>query len=583
MPRILVSVLGDYLLRLIQREGIANRETLDSIRESLTTESDGMVSNLQVVQRLTGEGFTTEAALTAILAQEFGMEVVELDTLTVSSKAVEQVSREQVTKYGVFPVELRGATLELAVGDPLDLDGVDTLSHLIGLSIHPVLATPAVIERAITRVYGPDEPSGGGDEAAPSPGTAVSDEGGEVPADGEVQKLVESSDAPIQRYVDRLMREALEHRASDIHVEPLERRCRVRYRVDGVLWEVENPPRRLQAAIISRLKLMANMSIAEKRLPQDGRIRIAVAGRDIDIRASSMPTVYGESIVMRLLDKEGLKLGLAQLGLMADEEENFNQLVAMRDGILLITGPTGSGKTTTLYACLSHLNQPDRKIITVEDPVEYQVAGINQVQVKREVDMTFSAALRAILRQAPNVIMIGEIRDRETARIAMNASLTGHLVLSTLHTNDAPSAVSRLTDIGVESFLVAASLRGAMAQRLVRRICRHCAAPYTPSRGELDLVGTAGEPGESISLLRGHGCAHCKGSGYFGRTGLFEIFRVTEEIEQMIYEGAALGDLRRRAAELGMRTMREDGLRKVLQGWTTIDEVLGVTVDREED
>ena len=328
---------------------------------------------------------------------------------------------------------------------------------------------------------------------------------------------------------------------------------------------------------------MANMSIAEKRLPQDGRIRIAVAERDIDIRASSIPTVYGESIVMRLLDKEGLKLGLAHLGFMADDEENFNQLVAMRDGILLITGPTGSGKTTTLYSCLNHLNEPDRKIITVEDPVEYQVAGINQVQVKREVGMTFSAALRAILRQAPNVIMIGEIRDAETAQIAMNASLTGHLVLSTLHTNDAPSAVSRLIDIGVEPFLVAASLRGAMAQRLVRRVCPHCVESYTPSQVELDLIGDAGDAGESISLRRGRGCAHCKGIGYFGRTGLFEIFRVTEEIEQMIYEGAALGDLRHRAVELGMRSMREDGLRKVAQGWTTIDEVLSVTIDREED
>jgi general secretion pathway protein E/type IV pilus assembly protein PilB len=344
------------------------------------------------------------------------------------------------------------------------------------------------------------------------------------------------------------------------------------------LQEVENPPKRLQPSILSRLKLMANISIAEKRVPQDGRIQMKTSAKEIDLRVSSLPTVYGESIVMRILDKEGLNLGLPQLGFFSDDQERFERLVAMPDGIFLVTGPTGSGKSTTLYSALNYVNHPDRKIITVEDPVEYQMTGINQVQVRKDVGMTFAAALRSMLRQAPNIIMVGEIRDLETAEIAVNASLTGHMVFSTLHTNDAPSAVTRLVDIGVKPFLVSASLRGVLAQRLVRRICQGCKKPTILEPKEVAAMGMNPAQLSDATFFKGEGCPKCHGTGYKGRFGIFEIFNVSEEIQQMIYEGRTLVELRTKAREAGMRTMREDGFRKVSAGMTTLDEVLHVTV-----
>ena len=391
--------------------------------------------------------------------------------------------------------------------------------------------------------------------------------------------LPEGATPPVIRLVQDLIADAIRRRASDIHLEPLERRFRVRYRIDGVLLEVDAPPKRLQLAIISRLKIMANISIAEKRVPQDGRIQIETAGRTLDLRVSSLPTAHGESIVMRILDKEGLKLGMPELGFLPDDQKEFERLIASPDGIMLVTGPTGSGKTTTLYACLHHLNQPDRKIITVEDPVEYQIAGINQVPVNADIGMTFAAALRAMLRQAPNIVMVGEIRDRETAEIAINASLTGHMVFSTLHTNDAPSAVTRLIDIGAKPFLVAASLRSAMAQRLVRRICPACKKAYTPVRCA-SCTRSAWTPAQlaGATFAHGAGCAACHGTGYRGRMGIFEIFLVHDGIRGMIYGNVTAARLRQQARADGMRTMREDGLRKVLAGLTTIEEVVSVTV-----
>ncbi len=372
--------------------------------------------------------------------------------------------------------------------------------------------------------------------------------------------------------------EGIKRRASDIHMEPLEKRFRVRYRIDGVLQEVENPPKRLQPAIISRLKLMANISIAEKRVPQDGRIQMKVDGKEIDLRVSSLPTVYGESIVMRILDKEGLNLGLPQLGFFSDDQQTFERIIGMPDGIFLVTGPTGSGKSTTLYAALNYVNHPDRKLITVEDPVEYQMTGINQVGVRKDVGMTFSAALRSMLRQAPNIIMVGEIRDLETAEIAVNASLTGHMVFSTLHTNDAPSAVSRLVDIGVKPFLVSASLRGALAQRLVRRTCLNCREPYEPTDFELKSLGMERSQLTDATFFKGAGCPKCNHTGFKGRMGIFEMFLVTEEMQQLIYENRTLVELRAKAIESGMRSMREDGIRKIASGATTFAEVQHVTV-----
>jgi general secretion pathway protein E/type IV pilus assembly protein PilB len=375
-----------------------------------------------------------------------------------------------------------------------------------------------------------------------------------------------------------LIVEAFKARASDIHLEPLPKSFRVRYRIDGVLQEIKGPPKRLQPAIISRLKIQSNMSIAERRIPQDGRIQAKVGGKLIDLRVSCLPTNHGESIVMRILDKEGLKLGLPELGFFTDDQQTFERLIGLPDGILLVTGPTGSGKTTTLYSCLNFINRPDRKIITVEDPVEYILAGINQVQVNELVGLTFSAALRSILRQAPNVIMLGEIRDVETATIAINASLTGHLVFSTLHTNDAPSAVTRLIDIGVKPFLVASSTRALMAQRLVRKVCRRCTAPYTPSDSELKALGMDPSSLASGKTARGTGCTECSETGYRGRFGIFEIFLIDDEARKLIYECVPSSVLRTRAREAGMRTLREDGVRKVLAGLTTPDEVIRATV-----
>jgi general secretion pathway protein E/type IV pilus assembly protein PilB len=353
----------------------------------------------------------------------------------------------------------------------------------------------------------------------------------------------------------------------------------LRYRIDGMLHEMKAPPKRLQAAIVSRLKIQSNMSISEHRIPQDGRIQTNVGNKLIDLRVSCLPTNHGESIVMRILDKEGLRLGLPELGFFTDDQQTFEKLIALPDGILLVTGPTGSGKTTTLYSCLHFINRPDRKIITVEDPVEYQLAGINQVQVNEVVGLSFSMALRSILRQAPNVIMLGEIRDLETATIAINASLTGHLVFSTLHTNDAPSAVTRLIDIGVKPFLVASSTRALMAQRLVRKVCRRCAAAYTPTDAELKSLGIdQGKVTEGSNFMKGKGCNECSGTGYRGRFGIFEIFVIDDEARKLIYDRVSSTVLRSRAREMGMRTLREDGIRKVLAGLTTPDEVVRATV-----
>ncbi len=506
--------------------------------------------------------------ITKLLSEEFNIPIVSLQDIRVDDEVLKLLPKETLRKYKVFPISMDGGQLELAISDPMDMDSVDDISHIINMSVDLRLANPDEIDRAIDEHFGINTGN--------VFGTA---EGGDATDAISAAAGVADEEAPIIKYVETLITEAVKRRASDIHLEPLEKRFRVRYRIDGVLIEVENPPKRLQPSIISRLKLMANISIAEKRVPQDGRIQISFDKKEIDLRVSSLPTVYGESIVMRILDKEGLRLGLPELGFFSDDQAVFERIVGMADGIFLVTGPTGSGKSTTLYSALNYLNHPDRKIITVEDPVEYQMTGINQVQVRREVGMTFAAALRSMLRQAPNIIMIGEIRDLETAEIAINASLTGHMVFSTLHTNDAPSAVTRLVDIGVKPFLVSASLRAALAQRLVRKICPNCKAAYNPDPRTLQAIGINEIEASKTTFYHGEGCPKCNGIGFKGRMGIFEIFIVNEELQQMIYEGRTLVELRTKARELGMRSMREDGIRKVGGGLTTADEVLKVTMN----
>ncbi|MCA1657732.1 MAG: Flp pilus assembly complex ATPase component TadA, partial [Verrucomicrobiaceae bacterium] len=389
----------------------------------------------------------------------------------------------------------------------------------------------------------------------------------------------DEADAPIIRLVSMLLIEAQRSGASDIHLEPLEKKFRVRFRIDGVLQEMQAPPKRLQSAIVSRLKIMTgSMSIAEKRLPQDGRIQVKIARKPIDLRVSTIPANHGESVVMRLLDKSSLMLGLPELGFMSDDQETFERLLRLPDGILLVTGPTGSGKTSTLYACLHYMNKPDRKIITVEEPIEYQMTGINQVQVNADIGMTFPAALRSILRQAPNIIMIGEIRDLETASIATNASLTGHLVFSTLHTNDAPSAVARLVDLGMQPFLVASSVRAVMAQRLVRRLCQHCRRPGELSETEMRALRIEPSQLGDAQVMVPVGCDQCRHTGYRSRMGIFEIFVIDDDVRHMINSKKSTLLLRQRARELGMRTLREDGVRKVLAGLTSAEEVISITM-----
>ena len=567
-----MTTADDFVIQFIQDKGLVTSAQVAEARAELGQVPEGQHPDTAALAKLVEGGKVTWAAITQALGLEFDMEVVDVAQVTPVEDLLKLVSREQAERQNLLPLQMDGVELLVAIADPLDTETLDSLSRVLKLPINPKLATPDSLKAAIARCYGGGQMN-----------VSYSDVFGKAEGDGLSVELpqggdVKEDDAPIIRYVNSLIVDAIRRKASDIHLEPLEKRFRVRFRIDGVLQEMKGPPKRLQASIISRLKLMAEVSLAEKRIPQDGRIQARTGGRDIDLRVSVLPTVYGESIVMRILDKEGLKLGLPELGFFADDQAKFQGLISGSDGVFLVTGPTGSGKSTTLYSALNYINKPDRKIITVEDPVEYQMAGINQVQVKRDVGMTFAAALRAMLRQAPNIVMIGEIRDLETAEIAINAALTGHMVFSTLHTNDSVSAVTRLVDIGVKPFLVSAALRGALAQRLVRRVCQSCAKPYKPTAKELYSIGMTEQDIAGATPMKGAGCAKCGERGYKGRRGVFELFVITEEIQEMIYSGATLVDLRRKAREAGMRTMREDGQRKVASGMTTIEEVMGATV-----
>ncbi|MFP4492943.1 MAG: GspE/PulE family protein [Puniceicoccaceae bacterium] len=573
----------DYVLQLLaEREIITDEDIEAALAEARESESEEDTDgSSRALDLLIERGYVTEAQIAETLADSFNMEVVDLDDVRVDESVFKKLPGSLARRYHVFPLEIDESEVKLAISDPLDVDVTDNIAQYLRKTVNPFIATRKGIERAIAGNYGEEDTS----EMASFISSLDSDEEDakrEKAAEGLAIEGLESGaggdDGPIIRYVQMLISEALKRRSSDIHLEPLEKHFRVRYRIDGVLHEVEGPPKRLQPSILSRIKLMANVSIAEKRVPQDGRISAKAGGKDIDLRVSSLPTAFGESIVMRILDKEGLKLGLPELGFFSDDQATFERIIALPDGVFLVTGPTGSGKSTTLYSALNYINQPDRKIITVEDPVEYEMLGINQVQVRREVGMDFTSALRAMLRQAPNIIMVGEIRDRETAEIAINASLTGHMVFSTLHTNDAPSAVTRLVDIGVKPFLVSASLRAAMAQRLVRRICSKCKTEYIPEKKELDAVGIRAEDVAEGNFMKGQGCPACGGTGYRGRFGTFELFSINDEISQMIYEERTLVELRRKARDLGMRTMREDGVRKIMAGMTTCEEVLKATV-----
>ena len=561
----------DYLLDLLCDLGFTDAGTVAKSREEASAAGVGVV-DLLVANKVIRPGDVTQAK-----AAQFGAEVVHLTNMKIEDDVIAIVPRDIAKKYRVIPVFKSDGKVAVAIADPSDLNTIDSLTHLLNAEIELRVASEPDIEAALAKYYG-------GEKKAMDAGIfkdviqELTESNVEVVDDGATEV---EADAPLIRLVNQIIVDAFKLRASDIHLEPLEKRFRLRYRIDGMMQEMKSPPKRLQAPVIARLKIQAGMVISEHRVPQDGRIQTKIGNKLIDLRVSCLPTNHGESIVMRILDKEGLRLGLPELGFLTDDQATFERIIALPDGLLLVTGPTGSGKTTTLYSCLNFINRPDRKIITVEDPVEYVLSGINQVQVNDIVGFSFAMALRAILRQAPNVVMIGEIRDIETGSIAINASLTGHLVFSTLHTNDAPGAVTRLVDIGVKPFLVASSTRCLMAQRLVRKICKKCMAPYQPTEQEMRALGLTMDDVKNGNVQKGRGCPNCNNTGNRGRFGVFEVFVIEDEARKLIYDRVPTTVLRQRAREMGMRTLREDGIRKVLAGLTTPEEVIRATVGDE--
>ncbi len=534
----------------------------------LQQESGGKLGALLVTLGLCAQRDVTEA-----LAAQLGLPVLDAASYPELPILEERVSARFLRDARALPVREDDNELALAMADPTDAYTIGAFEMVTGRAVKPLVAIPSELDAALERLYGAGRASGSPEL------TDIEQRVDEIAFDADVQQLKDlASEAPVIRLVSLLITNALEARASDIHIEPFENRLIVRYRIDGVLHEIESPPKRLSAAVISRVKILANLDIAERRLPQDGRIRLRIQGKEIDLRVSTVPTMHGESVVMRILDKGGVALDFHKLGFMEDTLDVFLKALLQPNGILLVTGPTGSGKTTTLYTALDRLNTADVKILTVEDPVEYQMPGINQIQVKPQIDLTFANALRSIVRQDPDVIMIGEIRDLETAQIAVQSALTGHLVLSTVHTNDAPSTVNRLLDMGVEDYLLTSTIVGIQAQRLVRTLCPACKEPY---RALPDVVAQMGlarfAKGEDVTLWHARGCAQCANTGYTGRISIIEVMPMTDALRTLMMRHANATEIKAQAMKDGMLTMYEDGLRKAVAGTTTIEEVLRAT------
>ncbi len=538
--------------------------------------------NLRLGEILCQFGAVNKLDVLRCVGEQFDVPVINLSKIKPKDEALEAVPLKTAKMHQIIPLKERGGTLIVAMPD-VDLCTIDNLQFILNREVKPVLAVEEQIDEAIDRYYESDEESTVDNmldeftESDLSFADMAEQEENEADSDD-----VEEDSAAIIRLVNLIIAEAVRERASDIHIEPLSDRLRVRYRVDGVCQEVESPPKHLQNTITARLKLMADMDLAEKRRPQDGRILVKAAGRQIDLRVSNIPCTDGESIVMRILDKESVKVNLEELGFHEKDQDRFEDIIRHPNGMLLVTGPTGSGKTTTLYAALNALNRPDTKILTAEDPVEYHISGINQTEVADDIGRTFPIILRAMLRQAPEVILVGEIRDEATAEIAIRAALTGHLVFSTLHTNDAPTAIPRLIDLGVKPFLVSSSVVAAMAQRLVRTNCQNCAEPHEYNDKYLEAVGWTREEVEDITFYKGTGCNDCAGTGYKGRIGIFELMEMTQDVRDMAYERASSGKIKAKAREQGMTTLLEDGLRKVKAGRTTLEEVLRVAGGAED-
>lgn len=568
----------EYIIDLLIMRGLLTEEQVEEAREhQMDTGDEG-----DLVDHLKSLNYITEEDVMMILSAEYGMDTFDFTGFKVAPEVIKLVPDEIAQRFKAMPVMKSGNTLIVALANPTDLEALDSLRFILKCDVDGVIAPKTQVLDAIDQNYGTLSETVDSFLKDVTEGTIEIGEATAATIDEADTVEEDDDDAPIIRLVSLIIMEAFRTRASDIHLEPLEKRFRVRYRIDGVLHEVENPPKYLQNNIVARLKIMSKMDMTEHRIPQDGRIRITTMGRELDLRVNCLPTTHGESIVMRILDKSSIQLGIPELGFFADDQETIDHIINLPDGVFLVTGPTGSGKTTSLYAFLNTLNQPTRKIITAEDPVEYELSGINQVQMMEDIGLNFSRALRAMLRQAPNIIMVGEIRDRETAEIAINAALTGHLVFSTLHTNDAPSAVTRLIDMGVKPFLVASAVRAIMAQRLLRRICKNCAVPVEPEYQELRFLQLPDDYFKDSNLQKGPGCSECS-KGYRGRIGIYEIFVLEESIRKLIYDVVPANIIRDRARSLGMRTLREDGLRKAMSGISTLEEVIRLTSTDSND
>jgi type IV pilus assembly protein PilB len=515
------------------------------------------------------QGVLTESQLVSALATQIGLRFVDLGEYAVDGSAIGSVPGPVCRRHSAMPIGFEGGKLLVAMADPANVFAIDDIRSLTGLEVRPVVATRADVIAAIDRYYR--------SESELDDLTSVIDSGEEEDDLSKVKEIVE--DAPIVKYVNLLITQAIQDRASDIHLEPTETDLRVRFRIDGVLHEVMRSPKAIQSGVISRLKIMADINIAERRIPQDGRLSVNAHGNKVDLRVATLPTVWGEKVVMRVLDNSTARLDLADLGFSDSNYGRYSKSFVKPYGMILVTGPTGSGKSTTLYATLNIVSRPEVNVITVEDPVEYRLAGINQVQVNNKAGLTFASALRSILRSDPDIVLIGEIRDHETAQIAVEAALTGHLVLSTLHTNDAPSAVTRLTEMGIEPFLVGSALDAVLAQRLARRLCKKCKEAYEPTEESLVQARFPWEPGDPIpTLYRPVGCSVCAKTGYKGRLALHEVMTVSEEVERLAVERASATAIETVAIAEGMATLRQDGMAKVLEGVTSLDEILRVVV-----
>ncbi len=555
------------LKKLVDRKLLTQQNIDDAIEEEKKTGKN-------IFKILIDYDYIAEEVLLSTVAKWLSVELVDLSKLNIERDAINKISASTAKFYSIMPIKIEAGGVVVAVSDPLNMKLIDDLRFVTGLNIKMVMAKEDAIKKAIDRYYGEEEESLGDviDEAKKTSSKTV------VKKSDGADKLKEiASQAPVVKLLNMVLLRAIRDKASDIHFEPFEKDYNIRYRIDGVCYDAAHPPRDLSLAISSRIKVMANLDVAENRLPQDGRIIMDIGGKSVDLRVSTLPTLYGESIVMRVLDKSVVSLSLDQLGIDDDIKSKLRSIIHRPNGILLTTGPTGSGKTTTLYSCLREINKTEYKIITAEDPVEYDIEGIIQIAVNPKIDLTFAKILRHMLRQDPDILMVGEIRDSETAEIAIQSALTGHLVFSTLHTNDAPGAITRLMDMGVEPFLIISTIRAIIAQRLVRVICLKCKKAHEPQGHELSDLGISQEKAKELKFYKGEGCSECNGSGYKGRTGIYELFIVDERLRELIVKRESLSTIREAARKTGMKTLRENGVNKIIEGTTTIEEVLRET------